>query len=307
MKIKSILLIITFIGYATFSMGQKWMPYTLGLTSTKDIQTVSMEVEKNLISQGFQVLGKYTPAHNKQTKVIAFTSDEIIDAAKKIGDLAGFASAWRMAFTMEDGKTIVSYNTPQYWGNAYFRKDFNKVKDIYDNLSEKLHKTMIACGGNEPSYFGSEEGLEAKRLQYYRYKVLMPRFGSTDIVGKFDNFEEAVKTIEGNLQSQSDNFTKVYTIKLPGKNIQLYGIGLKGEDGEQKFMPKIDFKNPHHTAFLPYEILVVDKKVHMLAGKYRIAISFPDLSMGTFMKIVSTPGDINNYMEMVCKKRDFEN
>jgi uncharacterized protein (DUF302 family) len=307
MKIKSILLFLTLIGYASSIYGQKLMPYTLGLTTPKDIQTVAIEVERILTKSGFEVLGEYTPAHNKQAKVIAFTSEEIIKAANKIGNLAGFTAAWRIALTVEDGQTVVSYNTPQYWGNAYFRKDFKKVEDLYGKISEKLKEVMKFCGGNELSYFGSEKGLEAKRLQHYRYKVLMPRFASTDVVGKFDNFEEAIETIENNLKTQSDLFTKVYTVRLPGKNVQLYGIGLMGEDGEQKFMPKIDFQKPHHTAFLPYEILVVDNKVHMLAGKYRIAISFPDLSMGTFMKIVSTPGDINDYMEMVCKETKQEN
>ena len=70
-----------------------------------------------------------------------------------------------------------------------------------------------------------------------------------------------------------------------------------GENGEGKFMPKIDLGTPKHTAFLPYEFLVVDNKVHMLHGRYRIALSFPDLSLGTFMKIVSTPGDIKDLLE----------
>jgi len=59
-------------------------------------------------------------------------------------------------------------------------------------------------------------------------------------------------------------------------------------------MPIIDIDNPKHTAFLPYEILVMNGEVHMLHGRYRIALSFPDLTMGTFTKIMSTPGDIEN-------------
>ena len=66
-------------------------------------------------------------------------------------------------------------------------------------------------------------------------------------------------------------------------------------------MPIIDIGTPKHTAFLPYEVLVVGKKVHMLHGRYRIALSFPDLTMGTFSKIMSTPGDIEELLEQLVK------
>ena len=35
----------------------------------------------------------------------------------------------------------------------------------------------------------------------------------------------------------------------------------------------------------------------MLHGKYRIALNWPELTMGTFMKIMSTPGDIEDTLE----------
>ena len=66
-------------------------------------------------------------------------------------------------------------------------------------------------------------------------------------------------------------------------------------------MPKIDVSNPKHTAFLPYEILVKDKTVVMLHGRYRIAVAFPDLTMGTFTKIMSAPGDIEDVMTEICE------
>jgi hypothetical protein len=40
-------------------------------------------------------------------------------------------------------------------------------------------------------------------------------------------------------------------------------------------------------------------EVHMLHGRYRIALSFPDLTMGTFGKIMSTPGNIEELLEQV--------
>ena len=57
-------------------------------------------------------------------------------------------------------------------------------------------------------------------------------------------------------------------------------------------MPIIDFAQQKHVTFLPYELLVVGKEVRMLHGLFRIALSFPDLTMGTFTKIMSTPEEI---------------
>jgi hypothetical protein len=37
----------------------------------------------------------------------------------------------------------------------------------------------------------------------------------------------------------------------------------------------------------------------MLHGRFRIALSFPDLTMGTFSKIMSTPGDIEEAMRQI--------
>jgi hypothetical protein len=47
---------------------------------------------------------------------------------------------------------------------------------------------------------------------------------------------------------------------------------------------------------------VLDDRVVSLHGKYRIALSFPDLGMGRFMKIMSTPGDIADAQRTLAEK-----
>ena len=64
------------------------------------------------------------------------------------------------------------------------------------------------------------------------------------------------------------------------------------------FLPKI---GEAHVAALPYEIILQGTKATMLHGKYRIALHWPELTMGTFMKIMSTPGDIEDTLEAICK------
>ena len=94
---------------------------------------------------------------------------------------------------------------------------------------------------------------------------------------------------------------KVYKYTVSGTELTLYGVALTGENGEKSFLPKIDLGTPKHTAFLPYELLVMGNEVHMLHGRFRIALSFPDLTMGTFTKIMSTPGDIEDLLQQLVE------
>jgi len=129
----------------------------------------------------------------------------------------------------------------------------------------------------------------------------MPELDDTEVLRSFSSHSAAVSHIDANLKAGVANISLVYKYTVPGKNLTLYGLTLSGNTGESHFLPTIDLGSPRHTAFLPYEILVKENEVHMLHGRYRIALSFPDLSMSTFMKIVSTPGDIENLMKSVTK------
>lgn len=64
-------------------------------------------------------------------------------------------------------------------------------------------------------------------------------------------------------------------------------------DGESAFLPTI---GAGHVAAMPYEIILQGKEATMLHGRYRIALHWPELGMGTFMKIMSTPGNIEDFM-----------
>ena len=117
----------------------------------------------------------------------------------------------------------------------------------------------------------------------------MPYFEDNVLIGEFDSHEQALAAIEKNLQ-KSKTCSKVFAQDIHGKEIRLYGVGLKGETVEGNFVPIIDIAEEKHVTFLPYELLVMGKEVRMLHGRFRIALSFPDLTMGTFGNIISTPG-----------------
>lgn len=283
------------------AFGQKLKPYILAGSSASTIDAVEKSITEKLKANGFSVEGTYKPLSSKDRTVIAITNDDLIAAVKKAGGFKGFALALRVALTVENGKVMISYTNPEYWGRAYFTDKWEIAAPYYSRFSSKL-KTALADFSNEKfKEFGSVKGIDAGELKKYHYMVGMPYFDDNVKIKEFKSFEEAINKIEANLKTGVQDVKKVYDVKLAGEKIALYGFALTGVEGEKLFMPKIDLGNPKHTGFLPYELLVVGNKVYMLHGRFRIALSFPDLTMSQFMKIVSTPGYIEEKMTAVCK------
>lgn len=287
---------------ASFALSAQYLkPYVVGFESTESIKTVQTTLIEQLKTNGIDFVGQYQPANDRNRWLIVFSSDELESAVKKVGGLTGFASTLRIALTAENGKTVVSYTLPEYWGNAYFRADYDKVASLYAALKSKLETSMKACGSFSGKTYGSEKGLETKELRKYHYMISMPYFEDVVVLGKFQNYSVAIATIEKNIKSGLAGVKLVSKVSIPGKELTQYTFALNGANGESKFLPIIDKGSPKHTAFLPYEVLVNGNTVVMLHGRFRIALSFPDLTMGTFTKIMSAPGDIEVALKQVVK------
>ncbi len=294
-KITYIILFILFsIGQTT---AQKLKPYTVGGDISGSISEVTTKVKSLLNENNIEVIGEYSPANDLNNRVLAITSSGLKSAVKMIGGKAAFGAALRVGITQMDGYVTVSYTTPEYWANAYFRDQFPEVEDKLTAFSNNLKSTFANFGENNGETFGSEKGIDAKKLRNYKYMIGMPKFNKTHTIGEFDSYKEAISTIDENFKKGIENLEKVYSIEFEDMKLKLYGVGLSGKDGESYFLPKIDNGEEKHTAFLPYEMLVWEDKVYMLHGRFRIALSFPDLSMGTFMKIMSTPGNIKDLLQ----------
>lgn len=280
---------------------QNLKPYVIGFETTESVTNTQEKVVKQLEQNGIKVVGQYQPANDKNRSIIIITSVELENSIKKIGGLTGFAATLRIGVTNEKGKTIVSYTNPIYWGNAYFRADYAKVSANYATLSNHIENTMKSLGEFSNKPFGSKNGLSEKNLQNYHYMIAMPYFSDVIELAKFDSYATAISKIETNLKKGVTGIRMVSKVTIPGKELTLYNFAISGEKGESKFLPIIDIGQPKHTAFLPYEVLVSGNRILMLHGRYRIALSFPDLTMGTFTKIMSTPGDIENQLKQVIK------
>lgn len=281
------------------SYAQNLKPYIIGIETSAGISEIKSKVENSLEQNGIKIVGQYQPAQDKNRWVIVVSSAEIENAVKKVGGLTGFAASLRIGITSEGGKTIVSYTNPVYWGNAYFGEQFDKVSSNYKSFTSNLEAAMKASGTFSGKAFGSEKGLSIKELRKYHYMMGMPYFDDTVVLADLANYQAAISKIEANIAKGIPNLKMVYKVQIPEKELTLYGFAIMGENGESKFLPTIDINQPKHTAFLPYEVLVMGGKVQILHGRYRIAISFPDLTMGTFSKIMSTPGNIEDLLKQV--------
>lgn len=284
-----------------WAFSQNLSPYILGFEANVSIETISTTIQTNLEKNGITIVGQYQPANDKNRLILVFSSPQLEDAVRKIGGLTGFASALRIAITNENNKILVTYTNPAYWGNAYFGDNFDKVAPLYTTLTKHLETAIRASGTFIGKAFGSKSGLSAKDLRKYHYMFGMPYFTDPVELAKFASYASALAKVEAAVKKGVPNVKMVYKVAIPGKELTLYGFALSGAEGESKFMPIIDINSPKHTAFLPYEVLVMGNQVLMLHGRYRIALAFPDLTMGTFTKIMSTPGSIEDLLKQLVK------
>jgi len=258
-------------------------PFLLGTTPSGSMEQVVAAVKTALTAQGFEEAGSYSPYPG--ATIIIVTSPELKAAAAK-SERGGFGAAQRVAVTDVKGKLQVSYTNPVYMANAY------RMADDLKNVAAKLE---AALGKGEA--FGAK-GLTAKKLRKYHYTIGMEYFDEPSLLAEHASFEEALKTVEANLAAGKAGVTKVYRVDVPGKQETLFGVGMKAAIEKDKhmddkyIMSEIDFRDVKSTAHLPYEMLVSGNKVYALYARFRIATSFPDLSMmgsNSFMNIMSSP------------------
>ena len=284
----------------SLAFSQTYKPYVLaGSVDNSDIKSIQSAVVDQLKANGFVLLGSYNPMQKGTRILIAVSHPSLQKAVETTGGLTGFASVLRVALTQSGSKIDISYTNPHYWAAAYFQKQYTTISTSIDEVAQAFASAFSAYGPS--SEFGSKKGVSLKELQKYHYMLGMPYFEDNVVLGKFASFSEAVSHIDNQFAQKVPNLIKVYEKSIPAKKIKLYGVGLAGDKGEATFMPTIDISEPKHTAFLPYEVLVYDNQVYMLHGRFRIALSFPDLTMGTFMKIVSTPGNIEEMLKTLCE------
>ncbi len=274
-------------------------PFVLGSKGPGEAAQAAEAARAKLAQNGFTIAGSYTPYPN--ATIIIVTNDEMRTTAAK-SERGGFGAAQRVSVTKVGNEVQVSYTNPAYMANAY---------RMAGDLKDTSAKLQAALGKVEE--FGAK-GLTAEKLRKYHYTFGMEYFDEPNELAKYGSHEEALKAVEAGLAAGKQGVTKVYRVDVAGKKEALFGVAMKGEGDAGKnmddkyIMSEIDFKDVRSTAHLPYDILVSDNKVYALYARFRIAISFPDLSMmgaNSFMNIMKSPEAIREALALsVGGKKD---
>ena len=274
-------------------------PFVLGSKGPGEVAQAVEAAKAKLTQNGFTIAGSYSPYPN--ATVIAVTNDEMRSTAAK-SEHGGFGAAQRVSVTKVGNEVQVAYTNPVYMAHAY---------RMAGDLKETAAKLQAALGKVEE--YGAR-GLTAEKLRKYHYTFGMEYFDEPNEFVKYASYEEAVKAVEAGLAAGKQGVTKVYRVDVAGKKETLFGVAMKGEGEAGKFMDdryimsEIDFRDVKSTAHLPYDILVSDNKVYAQYARFRIAISFPDLSMmgaNSFMNIMKSPEAIREALSLtVGGKKD---
>ena len=282
---------------ATFASAQALKPFILGSKGPGDLAAKVEETKKALTGAGFTIVGTYNPYAN--TNLIVVTNDELKATAAQ-SKMGGFGAAQRVSVVKVKDEIQVAYTNPVYWSNVY---------RMGGDLKGTQEKLQAALGKVEE--FGAK-GLTPEKLRKYHYMMMMPYFDDPDRLIRHASHEAAVKAVEEGLAAGKFGVTKVYRIDIPGKKEVVFGVAMKGE-GKDKIMDdkfimgEIDFRDVKSAAHLPYEVLVVDEFVYALSARFRIAASFPDLSMtgeNSFMRIMECPEAIKKALAYTAGDKD---
>lgn len=285
---RKVFLILLLIGFAPFAWALS--PYFQGdKVPAGDVQAVMSQVETKLAKGGFNVLGKYAPAGLQGYGVVVVSETGLLNAVRGLGGAAIVGAPIRIGVK---GDGSVSYENLEYWLRAYLRKQYPLAEKAVKAAHAKLGK---ALGAGKP--FGGE--VDRKDLADYQYMFGMEGFESDkNLLMEHLAFEDAVKAIQDNLTRGLGKTTKVYEIIQPDKKVAVFGVALNDpKEGEGWWVKTVGADN---IAALPYEIYVVNNKANHLFARFRIALGWPNVGMGSFMRIVEAPGIIRDTLTVVA-------
>lgn len=296
MKKISLVYIFCIIASVAFAQDGKLSPfYKLNVSENIEFEEAKTSIENAFLGKSFRLIGDYQPENSDNFRVLCFTRKDLSELCLKSNDRGALASVIRVGIAKKEGQVNLSLLNPQYVFCAYL-SNYESDKANLMQIVTDAKDAITSLGGNLEA-FGGE--LTEKALKKYHYKMMMPYFDDPVELKKFASFEEGLATIRKNLEGGNVNISLVYEQIFADEKVAVFGVGLmNAEDGEAYFLPII---GEDHIAAMPYEIILQGKEATMLHGKYRFALYWPELTMGTFMKIMSTPGDVEDFLEGITQ------
>lgn len=291
-KILSLMFVVAMMTTQFVIAEVKLKPHVLASQQSGQYKKIVNDTREALKNAGFDIAGEYVPYKN--TTIIIVTNDALKKnaAASKNG---GYGAVQRVGVSKVGNEVQVVYTNPVYLANVYRMK--GDLVAVRAQLEKALGKVRD---------FGAE-GLTSEDLREYHYKWLMPYFDEPYDLATFSSHKDAVAAVESGLKKGLGGTSKVYRVDIPGKDEVVFGVALTDEcSGDEYIMKRIDFAKVKSATHLPYEILVSGKKVLSLQAEFRIALSFPDLSMmgsNSFASIMCAPGEIEDALSAVVTKK----
>jgi len=259
---------------------------------------VSAELEtlrEKLQGAGFRVLGEYPVTDDAQ--VLVATSEALLAAAAST-PRAAYIAPLRVAVTRVGGNLQVSYLNLEYFRHAY------QLDTSLADAAERLAARLGASGT-----YGAE-GLTPSTLARYRYAFGMERFGDPYLLANHPDRRAALAVLGASLEAGKGGVREVYRVDIPGQDATLIGVSIREDSGADPDasdafkLATVDVRDPRHTAYFPYEILVRGGQVEALHMRFRMALHFPDLSMmgdNSFMQLRRSPAAVEQALKQAAE------
>ena len=265
-------------------------PYVMGdKIACSGLAACVHRTEQKLQSAGFQIIGVHSPLGLPQYAVVVVTDKTLLDTIRALGGSAIAGAGIRVGVKV-DGS--VSYINPDYWYRAYFQKKFESRSASIQALGQRLAKAL----GDKGRFGGDVPALD---LPAYRYMIGMERFDSNKAkLYTHASFRAAVKTVQDNLAKGVNHTSKVYEVIFPDQKLAVFGVAMNDpQHGEGWWVKQA---GAEHIAALPWEIYIVNGTVYALYARYRTALAWPELTMGTFMRISDHPDAVQEMLTGVA-------
>ncbi len=225
-------------------------------------------VASKLKGTGFNVLATYSPAKKDYLKVVVVTNSALKSAASK--KLRGFAAIQKVLVNSKS-KTVLTTN-PTYWLKAFLQKDYNA------GTASATTKALTKALGKLSA---TKDALDGGDLAGYHFMIGMPYY------------EDMLDLKKGAKEVKAKK--RVFALKL-NNGSTLYGVNMG--KATESFISTI---GEDKALVLPYTVLIENGNAYALNAKYYLALSYPLLTMGEFMKISSIPDKIERTLKKAVK------
>ncbi len=264
--------------------------YNFGIYN-KSVETLREEVERDLVEEGFDVIGVYNPGYSDSLSVVVFTCDELTSLATGISNKSSFGSTMKIGLIGEGERTKITMLNPFYFVAAYFQGNANEdAIRFVTNRVDSLAKRALSGFSKFPIEYGIDVACE--ELRNYHFLPTMARFDDFVQLKEFSDYADAVRIVKSNLIKKVEGSEMVYELNFRDKEVALFGVSF----GQNRKVENelLNFLGVNYLSSLPIEILVQDNKVFILNPKYRIPVFKPEVSIKKYFKLSGLSSEIKN-------------